>query len=704
MELKRRQQAYHERERKTKEADALKARILEYAAHADEDEEEFGASAARSDGTAAAPANAAAATPSVADDVSGGGEPATAPDTSSGAARAAGSAAAVAPAPASTVETTASNVEGGGVEGRSESGQNVDSDVGGTVETSTLPGSGGGGDLSGSGAGDASSAVVEEGSDATATGAVAGAPDSAGDEEGKADAVGVPAAQLSDSPASSSSSSAPLAAPRPRVVKTYGYKTRDAGGELDATSTSNNADEAQETIGLGSAAAAASKSTAEEEGACVDGGGGAVSLESQALWEEEEGGDEPGFGTEASFGGGDSCGFSLGILEEGGDGGGAEDDDESAALVAQEVSSPPVLIVSGEGESGEDKANAEAGTKRKLAEAKLDDCGEKDGEARRKDEGMGASGVAAVAGRRNSNSETAAVAAPTNVNAGEVKSSYVKMKIASDGGLQTAPVQKSLANFFGRPAPESAAFVASTTAVPAPPTKKKMGIAAFFGGGKGVASVDVTPATSGGDGGDGEGDAASSPAIGSTAVGAVAGVATTDSEAIVEGSSTAVADVGKKRADGDDNPGGGGEKEKEGGEEEKEEEGRGEEEEEEPKEPKDRSAKFRAMLEAERAANKRSKKLRNMGMVDEEAEEEEEEEGVRGLGDFGFGVPAGGTGTSATGGAGGTHGDEEDDVDDEIREEVSLSPPVPRPGDGGAWARGNKSVFSFFFKNRRLSR
>ena len=75
--------------------------------------------------------------------------------------------------------------------------------------------------------------------------------------------------------------------------------------------------------------------------------------------------------------------------------------------------------------------------------------------------------------------------------------------------------------------------------------------------------------------------------------------------------------------------------------------------------------------------------------------EEEEEEGVRGLGDFGFGVPAGGTGTSA-GGSAGNKGDEEDDVDDEIREEVRL--PHPRRCRGDDWARGNERVAFILFR------
>ena len=55
-------------------------------------------------------------------------------------------------------------------------------------------------------------------------------------------------------------------------------------------------------------------------------------------------------------------------------------------------------------------------------------------------------------------------------------------------------------------------------------------------------------------------------------------------------------------------------------------------------EKKDRAAGYRAMLEAERAAARRQRRAKRLGIFEMEAEEESEDETAKGLGDFGFGV------------------------------------------------------------------
>ncbi|CAM9562033.1 unnamed protein product [Chrysoparadoxa australica] len=58
----------------------------------------------------------------------------------------------------------------------------------------------------------------------------------------------------------------------------------------------------------------------------------------------------------------------------------------------------------------------------------------------------------------------------------------------------------------------------------------------------------------------------------------------------------------------------------------------------EEKEPKDRTAAYRKILERDQALARKNKRVRRGGLMEQEAEEEEEEEAVKGLGDFGFGV------------------------------------------------------------------
>lgn len=671
-EIERRREAHKERERKKKESEALAARLKEYAKHADEDEEEF---LAGGGDTTATPAT----TTDGADNTDGAATPAADGDGAS----------------AATGRDSAGVTTADGGSSSSSSAERTDVKKSGHAAADGQPGSVAGGPSEGSreepragadevreddqkiGEGESGPAVASV--DAAASAAAAVPTEPAAEKADESDstaavAIAAPASTgpLPSAPAAVTPPAAVSATARPKIVRTYGRKP-------------TSRDSVDGDGGAASADPAASQTAAENAGDAPTGGGrgkSAMTAESQALWEEGEGDDQRPEVAGASLGEEDSVGLSLGLdgfsdgdSDHGGDGEGSTDQAEDGeTATAEQVTGPSSM--DGDG------SQPETGTKRKHVEPPSSGGG---GSTSTSHEAAGAvsNAVPGETAAQTAEAPTPEVTSPTDKKAdapaaagattAAASSSYVKMKLAAGGGLEAAPVQPSLSNFFQQGA-GSTSSQASASAAVVPLAKKSKGIAAFFG----AAGKDATAAVAAGSTSTAA-DSTGAPAGAGDGKDTVTAEAPTSAgakapePAVVEGSDDPTAAVAVGTATG------GSEKEDTAGEAAAPKEEQGEEQEEEEdeeegsqelKEPKDRSAKYRAMLEAERAANKKAKKLRKSGMMDDEAEEEEEEEAVRGLGDFGFGVPAGGTGTSAAGGAK-KDDDEEDDIDEEIREEVS---------------------------------
>lgn len=709
MELKRRQQAHHERERKEKENAATAARLLEYAAYVDEDEEEFAAgltttgTATPAVATADAPPTAAAAGDS-GDDPNASGqptEPAGGAVDESPASISRDSSALSSPEGAYTTTPTAgasagepgADTDASTADGRVDAGMGLAS---GAADHTDMPspvpetdGEMSAGDahrpsllanetsgvMGGAIAPQADStavAVVDTPATVTEPSAVprpAGSAEVAQEEAGVAQTAGSSRSTTAELPAAGGGGTAETAAPtgvvlapRPKVVRTYGRKARDEGRDVDGRAGSK--------VGVGG-----SVSVGAEIGR-----GGVLSLDSQALWDEGE--EEPDWAPPATPGGGgalgaedESCGFSLGLDND------DDDDDIAVQGPSMDRGSDGVLdrfkdldrCKRVDGDVCTTEADAEAGTKRKLDKVQAEG-GDEDGVAGEPDVVLPLTSPAISSGGG---------VAPPSAKSGDSAPSFTKMKIAADGGLEAAPVQPGVSDFFKAGAgtdPVSGLSSASSPLAPPPSKKrKKAGIANFFG----TTGVDgSTLDTTDGDGerGDGAGEttptavacddtacpSSTAAAAGASFVSSFSAIAAENGPAKTEAESS---EEDRAAKEGDKN------EEQEAEQEEEDED----DEEEAPGEPKDRSANFRAMLEAERVANRQAKKLRKTGMMDDEAEEEEEEEAVRGLGDFGFGVPAGGTGTAASGDKDGNNGDDEDEVDEEIREEVRTKEKRRRP-------------------------
>lgn len=610
MELKRRQQAHRERERKAKEKEAMEARLREYEANADAEEEEFEADTNGDDAAAVSPIFPDSATMTSVRVHDGGAVEGkdTATDKASD-------------------ETMADLVHGKDdiVHSPNGGGENIDVAIPSpnkeaksrdaiTVDHMALE-VGGKGNLGAERSAPSTSSF--EGDVPRATQDVDRVPGLDGVE-----AAGGKSASMAENPSLDvHDASNVLPPPRPKIVRTYGRKTSGLGQIVKSS------DKASEPLKL-----SGSMTQSSTEGVfSLPEGASEISPESQALWEEEPD-SEPAAESNLNTQGPeeDSCGMSLNLHEDG----------EELIPPPSEgsVSALPLSDEASEQENASVKPGqgAEVGITRAL---------------------QGVDQNATSSAISSSKVETV------------VKSA--KMKLGADGKLVAAPTQPSLPLLFknadkassSRGSENSRISLVQSSAV----TKK--GIAAFFcansaasGGDKKNTGIDV-----------GSGDI--------NAGKAVIGLVDPDVETPVPG---AVADdvtspsakpetagpAEEEHKDGAENENRDGASEAvEGNDVVKEDE---EIEKETVKKPKDRSAKFREMLEAEREANRRAKKLRKTGMMDEEAEEEEEEEAVRGLGDFGFGVPAGGTGTSASGGGTGKK-DEEEDIDEEIRDEVRVT-------------------------------
>lgn len=667
MELKRRQQAHHERERKEKENAATAARLVEYAAHADEDEEEFAAgltstgTATPAVATADAPPTAAAAGDSN-DDPNASGQP-TEPvggaADKSPACTSRDSSALSSPEDADTTTPTAgasagepdADTDASKADGRVDAGMGLASRAAHHTDMPSPAVPETDGEMP-PGDADRPSLLAKE-TDSTAVAVVdspaavaepsavprpAGSAEVAQEEAGVTQPAGSSRSTTAGLPAAgggTAETAAPTGvvfAPRPKVVRTYGRKVRDEGRDVDGCAVSK--------LGVGGSVSVGTKI----------GRGAVLSLDSQALWDEGE--DEPEWVPPATPGGGgalgaedESCGFSLGLDND------DDDDDVAVQEPSMERASDGVLdrvedrdrCEQLDGDVCTTEVDAEAGTKRKVDKVQAEG-GDEDGVAR------------------------------PSVKSGDSAPSFTKMKIAADGGLEAAPIQPSVSDFFKTGAgtnPLSGASSASSPLAPPPSKKiKKAGIANFFG----TTGVDgSTLDTTDGDGERGdEADETTPTAVACDDTTCPTSTAAAAGASFVSSVSAIAAENGPAKAEAESSEGDRAAKEGDKNEEQEaeQEEEDEDDEEEAPREPKDRSAKFRAMLEAERVANRQAKKLRKSGMMDDEAEEEEEEEAVRGLGDFGFGVPAGGTGTAASGDKDDNKGDDEDEVDEEIREEV----------------------------------
>lgn len=720
MELKRRQQAQHERGRKEKENAAMAARLLEYAKHADADEEElFGEEAEMADG------KTATATTSDKEEGSRNTLSTSASAFSSGDAG----------DPEATNDETAatSNPECSAslAEGPQECGPGDP-----TAPSSPLTvGEEDEGDASsftptGEGATDAEPAAStaqaleageakqekKEGGDgaenrsncgsedeSTTPGEQSKGTESSAEDQLKGGSTASPAAATAAvSSASAALSAATMKAPtpgrkpparpaRPAMVRTYGRKVRDADGNPMAKPAD---------------AGLTGPSTVE--------GVRPLSADSQDLWLEEPDSAPPaapleelessahvGSGDERGGGGNgveDSCGMTLGLDDD-------DDEDEttqprmdssskksiSTEYATAVVGAPSSAEADGSSQTGADVAKddtaavhsgipavpaddrpVESGMKRKLVEDDAESIPTSAGEVER--------------GNKNQPTELATDATESAEELA-APSSFIKLKIAADGSLAPAPVQRCLGAFFAKDDATAASGSSKhpVDSVTRAPLAKKKCITAFFGPGNAASTSDVATAAPTATAVDGEAGVAGATMVldtdgkenvseGAVGVAAAAAAATSDVHAKVQNSAVTEEEIdGLVVAAAENNA----TKKTKGEEgynqsavvEEKNDKEEEEEEEEEPKEPKDRSAKFRAILEAERLQVRHAKKLRKSGMMDEEAEEEEEEEAVRGLGDFGFGVPVSGSGTSATGTRVGKDDDEEE-VDDEIREEV----------------------------------
>ncbi|CAM9367033.1 unnamed protein product [Choristocarpus tenellus] len=238
------------------------------------------------------------------------------------------------------------------------------------------------------------------------------------------------------------------------------------------------------------------------------------------------------------------------------------------------------------------------------------------------------------------------------------------MRLNDDGVLEAAPPQRTLASFFTGAAMEVTSSGDSLAPLlPQKPSLEKKGIKAFFCNTGATTSAEAPKAASVGVAVDGA-TSDSTPIennVGINKERETDEIEKSEEEAVHQANpkkmgcedltQKLLGDSGISNGEGDNAVVGAGDGK--------------EEEREEVAEPKDRAANFRAMLEQERMALLHTKKLRKAGFMDEEAEEEEEEEAVRGLGDFGFGVPAGKAGGTGEAGVG-DNGEEEDD--DEIQE------------------------------------
>lgn len=628
-EIERRREAHKERERKKKESEALAARLLEYAKHADEDEEQFGAPVAASSSATTTASTAAGQTDAgITTTDSGGDEAAAASDSTE----------------IKTADDATSSPLSPSTEHEHQHQQ----------ETASRPVD--------QASEEKPCAAVELRKAACLEGKEEGQPDSAfATEVSAAATVPKPAAdeEQAEAPATASSplptsvaaampavASAASAIARPKIVRTYGRQksSRDADADEAAASESLAASKASDEGGDSMAAVAAAAPP-------VNRVMNAMTAESQALWQEDEENDQLGsVGVAGPILGEDSCVLSLGLDDDD-----VNDDDsehgERASSKGQAIDDDAAAAEQATSSPEDDGRQSEARIKRKFVEAA--GC--------RSDDATGAVDVTVQREVETATPEVPNTArnSPKRDNvmtAASPETSFVKMKLTSDGELGSAPTQPSVSNFFQKGGEDAACAESSRTAKMSS-SKKKKEVAVLFGAtgedasaASEVAVLQVTPE-----------DGATSDsvvAVGSTSDGE-APVVTTAEPPAVEGKldptavPTATVGEGREEASGevaDDEQ---------------------EEEEEEPKEAKDRAAKYRAMLESDRAATKKAKKLRKSGMMDDEAEEEEEEEAVRGLGDFGFGVPSGRTGTSATGG-GKKGDDEEDDIDEEIREEVRV--------------------------------
>lgn len=640
-EIERRREAHKERERKKKESEVLAARLLEYAKHADEDEEEFGAPAAAgsSASTTAAPAAGQAdAAPANADE---GGDVAAVASDSTEVATADGTS-----SPSRSPSTAHEHQH----QQETASGPVAQASEQEPCIAAKLPEAACQEEKD---EGRPESAIATEGSAATAM------PKPAIDRE-QSEATTTVSSPLPTSAAAAAAAMSPVApaAPpiaRPKVVRTYGRQksSRDTVADGAAASVRLAASKASDEEGDSAAAVAAAALP-------VSGVRTAMTAESQALWQEDEDDQLESAGMSGPNLGEDSCVLSLGLDDEDFNDEDGEDSERESAK-CQAVDGDAAAARSSPEEDGR---QPEAGIKRKLIE--VTHSGSDD--AADAVDGTVPGGVASATAEVPTATRNSPAKRDNVMTAITAKTSFVKMKLTADGELGTASLQLSLSSLF-RKGGDDAAAAESSEAATTPPSKKNKGIAAFFGAtgedASAASQVAVSQATP----------------VDSTAAHLVVAAGSTSS-----GETPEVAESAEAEAEEDvkvtEPPAVESEHDStvvpavEVGEEKKVRGDVADDEQEEGeklKEPKDRSAKYRAMLESDRAASKKAKKLRKSGMMDDEAEEEEEEEAVRGLGDFGFGVPAGGTGTSATGG-GKKGADEEDDIDDEIREEVRVDP------------------------------
>lgn len=429
------------------------------------------------------------------------------------------------------------------------------------------------------------------------------------------EATGGKSASMIKNPSSDAHDASTAVLPqRPKVVRTYGRKTSGLGQVANKSS--------DKASGLLKLSGSMTQSLNEGDVSLPE-GASETSPESQALWEEEPD-SEPAAEFNLNTQGLDenSCGMSLNLYEDG------------EELIRQTPPSEASVIALPLSDEPSEQENASV----------------KSGQGEELDQN------ATSAGTSLSKVETVK---PT------------KMKLAADGKLVAAPAQPSLPLLFKNSDKASSSRGSENSQITPEHSSvviKKKGIAAFFG---------ANSAASGGDRKHIENDVRSGDTNEGKAVIDLDDPDIVDVDAVVVNETSSLkpetaGPVEEERRDAamDENREKGAVDAMERNGTVKDE---GEENEKETvKKPKDRSAKFREMLEAEREANRRAKKLRKTGMMDEEAEEEEEEEAVRGLGDFGFGVPAGGTGTSASGG-GARKKDDEEDIDEEIREEVRVA-------------------------------
>ena len=670
MELKRRQQAHRERERKAKENEAMEARLREYAANADAEEEEFGADPSDGKAPTSSPATVPAQTAvtsgsTLEDDAVGGIEPAP-EDVSMGSlvASVRGEGDAVHEATGLEDGIQGSNPvpesEGGGSRDETCEAKNGGTLLVGATESSVATQ-----DIAPEG-GVSESNESSQRSALSNSGVPQGAPQAAEDAAGvaiKDQVETTPAGDVADaatnSPSSDALSTTVLPAARPKIVRTYGRK-KPSGQSLDQASKVSL--KASEQTG-------GSDSTTErssDKSFSLASGGAVVSPESQALWEEEPGSEPPSHGAgPESLGEDCSCSVSLNLFDEGDE---ATQQSHSSSKGSASVAPSQDLGVDGDAaKHAVPSVILDQSTEIVVARAL-----EEDGEG---DDCQGG-GSATITSTSGSGVTTKANAAP-------------KIKLAADGGLVVAPTQPSLPFLFKAAAETSSCSPhrSKNIATEEPPrskiAKERTGIAAYFGAASNSsasASTDAAPTQSD------DSNLESEGVLGSTATAVEASFPSTGDNgdnaspslkpdaAVLVGkqSSGAAKDESRKKESMDAENRNVAEKGEDDGKE-RERNGKGNDEE-KSEEPKDRSAKFRAMLEAERETNRRVKKLRKTGMMDEEAEEEEEEEAVRGLGDFGFGVPAGGTGTSAMGNGGKKDDEEEEGIDEEIREEVRAVP------------------------------